>query len=271
MFDFTVTKVAVLCFCLLTSLMTDAGTANADNKVITVGADPWCPYNCSPNEQHKGMMVDIASEALALSGFILKYDVINWARAKRMVKLGELDAIIGMSRSPTSEPFYLFPDTALGQSQVCFYRIAGNNQWEYQSIESMKSQTLGWINDYGFSNEDLDQWVKNNKQTARVLNVAGVNVYPRLFKLLQINRISTFAEDKNVIAFELKKAKMEDEIEVAGCLDSIDKVHLVFSLKAKDNKLWASALDSGVEVLRKNGRLESILGHYGLTLESWVK
>jgi len=247
-----------------------AAPVSAEEKIIRVGADPWCPYNCAPNLKHQGLMVDIASEALALSGYTLKYDIINWARAKRMVKQGELDAIVGMSRSPTSEPYYLFPDTALGQSQVCFYRMKGSN-WEYKTIESMKLQTLGWINDYGFSNDGLDLWVKNHKQTGKIVNVAGVDVYSRLFKLIQVGRITTFAEDKNVIAFELKKAKVEDKIEVAGCLDSIDDVHLVFSLQAKDNKKWAKALDDGVDSLRQNGRLDSILSYYGLTFESWLK
>jgi len=270
MFDLTERKPTIFCAVFFTLFMLITWPAYAEKNIIHVGADPWCPYNCSPDEQHKGLMIDVASEALALSDFTLKYKIINWARAKRMVSLGELDGIVGMARAPTSEPYYLFPNTALGQSQICFYRIA-DSQWQYQSIESMASQRLGWINDYRFSNDDLDQWVIQNKQTDRIVNVAGVDVYPRLFKLLQVKRITTFAEDKNVIAFELKKVKLEHEIEMAGCLDSIDEVHLAFSLKAKDNKIWAKALDKGVEQLRQNGRLASILGYYGLTLESWVK
>ena len=244
-------------------------TIKAAPKIISVGADPWCPYNCAPNNEHQGLMVDIAREALAISGYQLKYEIINWARAKKLVRAGKLDGIIGMSRTEKSDQLYHFSNTPLGHSQICLYRNA-DEEWLYQSTASLKKRTFGWINDYGFSSAPLDKWVKDHKKTNQVVNVAGKDAHHRLFKLMKLKRINTFAEDRNVIAFELKKSGLENTIKIAGCLKSVDKVHLAFTLKSDQKQAWVKALDSGVDQLYKNGQLDKILSFYGLSKETWM-
>ncbi len=75
-------------------------------------------------------------------------------------------------------------------------------------------------------------------------------------------------EDKNVIAFELKKSGLEKEI--AGCLTSIGSVHIAFSLEAENREVWAKALKVGVGQLSQNGRLDEILSFYELKKEAWL-
>jgi len=260
----TISSLIVSLFILLLS-----SVSKANPETISIGADPWCPYNCDPYDENQGLMVDIASAALALSNYKLDYKIINWARAKRLVQLGKLDGIIGMSRNKNSEPLYYFPNTPLGRSQVCIYKLSNKN-WEYKSTDSLHNKTFGWINGYGFATDPLDQWVKDHASTDKLVNLAGTDVHGRLFKLMQLGRIDTFAEDRNVIAFELKKRGMEQDFSIAGCLESVDNVHLAFSLKSINKEKWANALDSGIYQLFKNGQLERILSPYGLTIENWL-
>ena len=251
-------------------LLSLSSVTNADPKTITIGADPWCPYNCDPAAEAQGLMVDIAKEALALSWFSLEYQVINWARAKRLVQSGQLDGIIGMVRTDSSEPLYFFTDTPLGQSQICFYRRA-DDDWVYQSIESLGKRKFGWINDYRFGgNLAMDRWVDEHIENGQVVTISGTDLHQRLIKLLQINRIDTFAEDKNVITYELKKSGLEKQIKISGCMKLVENVHLAFSLKSQNKENWAKALESGIDQLDKNGRLNEILSFYGLTKESWL-
>jgi len=263
--NITLNALFLLFNCLLLSSYT-----HATPKTINIGADPWCPYNCDPEEQHHGIMVDVARQAFALSGYKLNYQIINWARAKQLVKNGNLDGIIGMARNPSSELLYYFSNTALGQSQVCLYRRS-RDKWRFKSVNSLGQRSFGWINDYGFANDPLDTWVKERKHTKQITIIAGEQTYQRLFKLLQVERIDTFAEDRNVIAYELKKSGLGDEIKIAGCLSSIDNVHLAFSLESKNKEIWAKALESGVRKLRYSGQLNKILSVYGLNVENWLK
>lgn len=173
-------------------------------------------------------MIDIAREALALSGYTLNYQITNWARAKLMVQRGEAEGIVGMARSSRTEPLYLFPETPLGESQLCFYRKVGST-WHYSDTGSLQDRHFGWINDYGFGNlPGMDDWIKAHLHTDQVLAVSGENTHQRLFSLLLIGRIDTFAEDRNVITYALHREQLSDQIEVAGCASAVDSVYLAF-------------------------------------------
>lgn len=259
----------ILLIGFLIGYLLSARVLYADESSIRIAADPWCPYNCSPDTALQGFMVDIAREALALEGFQLNYELINWARAKLLVKAGELDGIIGMNRSTASEPLYQFSNTPLGFSQICFYKRAGE-PWAFESVDSLENQTLGWINQYWFGEDtDLDAWVERNKDTTSLVTVAGDKVYQRLFSLLQSQRIDTFAEDRQVVAYMLNQAQLSERIVPAGCSRYIEEVHLAFSLKAEHSKQWAEALDRGVAKLKKAGKLSTLLAPYGLNVKRW--
>jgi polar amino acid transport system substrate-binding protein len=256
-------------FLLMILLVGFSFAAHADNKSIVIGADPWCPFVCVDEGSNQGLMVDIAIEALALSGYKVSFQNINWARAKKMVRRGTLDGIVGTSQSTPDQTPYDFPETALGVAETCFFRRAGE-PWEYTSVESLTGRSMGWINDYGFGpGTPLDEWVDANKGTPNILTVSGTNTHPRLFKLLMRNRIDTFAEDHFVISYALKKMALQDKIEPAGCVKPTEKVYVAFSQKTGYGKALAKALDEGVVGLRQSGRLAAILEFYGLTLDDW--
>jgi len=262
-----VIRLLTLAAALGVSLITDV---EAGNRTVVIGADPWCPFICDTGGVQQGLMVDIAKAALALSGYKMKYRNINWARAKKMVRTGALDGIVGTSNLGPEKTPYDFPETALGVSELCFYRRA-TDDWTYTSVQSLASRTMGWINDYIFDQTTgLNEWVKAHKGTSQLLMVSGSKTHPRLFKLLLAGRISTFAEDRYVIGYGLKKRGLQDRIEVAGCTKPTEKVYVAFSAKTGRGIALAKALDTGVEKLRQNGRLSAILKLYGLTENTWV-
>jgi len=254
---------ATLCTALAT-------TVQSQTKSVVIGADPWCPFICDTGGVQQGLMVDIAKAALAQSGYKMSYKNISWARAKKMVRIGALDGIVGTANLGPEKTPYDFPQTALGVAEVCFYRRA-TDKWVYSSVQSLASRTMGWINDYGFDkNTGLNEWVKEHRETSQVLMISGTDTHPRLFKLLLAGRISTFAEDRYVIEYALKRRGLQDRIEVAGCTKPTEKVYVAFSAKTGRGVALAKALDKGVEKLRQNGRLADILRLYGLTEKTWV-
>lgn len=240
-----------------------SNVALADSKVINIGSDPWCPYVCAIDDSHQGLMVDIARDALALSGFSLNLKILNWARAKKLVQTGKLDGIIGMSLAKGSAENYYFSKTQLAESQTCFFKRS-EDDWFFDTVTSLNNKIFGWINNYNYADKQLHNWVFKHKHTKQILTVAGIDTYSRLLKLLSLKRIDTFADDNNVIAYELKKAGLSDKIKVAGCLTEIDHVHLAFSLQAKQKEIWAKALEEGINKLKRTQRFEEILNFYGL-------
>lgn len=260
----TLLKNVIFCYAFLSL----SNFALADTQTINVAADPWCPYNCEPEFPQPGIMIDIAREALAFSGFTLNYTLLNWARAKTLTQSGQLDGIVGMGYDQETSKLYHFPKTALGESQICFYQRA-TEDWQYQNIQDLDSKVFGWINDYGYPHPPLDQWIAEHRNSTKIMTIAGKDTHSRLFKLLQIKRIDTFAEDKIVIAYELLKSGLQRTIKTAGCLQELEKVFIAFSLHSPKKEAWANALDSGVKTLKESGRLAEILSSYGLSINSW--
>lgn len=244
--------------------------AGTHPKIIRVAADPWCPYNCEPEQERQGLMIDIAVAALKRSGYTLDYQIINWARAKKMVIHGQLDGIVGMSRESKTETLYHFSKTPLAWSQICFFKRA-DDAWSYQSTQSLDDRIMGWINDYGFTNPDIDQWVKAKRNTPAIAVVAGVRVHHSLFTMLLAKRIDTFAEDLYVIQHQLSEERLQDAISVAGCAPEKDEVHIAFTKVSEARHLWSKALDDGVQHLRDSGELARILAHYNLSLAQWSR
>ena len=243
-------------------------SARADTHTVVIGADPWCPYICDLGESQQGLMVDIAREALANSGYEMIYNNINWARTKQLVLAGEIDGLVGTSKDTDTD--YHFPETALAMTGSCFFRRA-EDQWEYESTDSLESQTMGWISEYWFQEiPGLNEWLKAHEGTSKLLTVSGTDIYTRLIKLLMAGRISTFADDPVVIHYELKKQGLQDQIKVAGCPGPFLETYVAFSKKTGRGEALAKALDDGFEKLQQDGRLDAILDAYGLTQQSWM-
>lgn len=252
---------ALLYFCLVP-------VAQADSRTVVIGADPWCPYICDTGESRQGLMVDIAREALAYSNYEMIYSNINWARTKQMVLAGEIDGLVGTSKAADTD--YHFPETALALTGACFFRRTAD-QWEYKSPQSLDSQTMGWISEYWFHDiPGLNEWIEANRESSAVVKVSGTDTHPRLFKLLMAGRISTFADDPNVIHYELKRQGFQDNITMAGCPGPFVKAYVAFSKKTERGEALARALDIGFEKLRQDGRLDAILETYGLNQQSWM-
>lgn len=263
-------SVSLRALCLVFGIFCAGSGIRAEENIIRIAADPWCPFNCQPGGEHQGFMIDIAREALALNGYELRYAVVNWARAKFEVQNGQLEGLVGISKSPKSEKVYRFPKTVLGRSQICFFRPE-NSQWSYSGVPSLEGIRFGWINDYGYGNTPgLDEWVREKQGTYNVVTISGQDAHSRLFSLMRTNRIDTFAEDRNVIAYELKKAGLLGQIRVAGCVSSVDSVYVAFNKDHQNGEAWAAALDQGVKVLDERGDLDKILHHYGLSKSEWL-
>jgi len=256
---------------ILLLLTFNASMVVADKgRIVKIGSDPWCPFVCVNNEELPGFMVEVAQHAMALYGYKVEHVNINWARAKQMVRSGELDGIVGTSKENSTSTPYHFPNTPLGFSEICFFNSVLDS-WVYHNAASLNSRVLGWINDYGFSDNDLDRWVKKNKGTARVKAISGKDgLQQRMIDLLLLRRIDTFTEDRFVIQNILQNKKLNNQIEVAGCVGAKEFVYVAFSREVPDGVTLASTLDKGVEALRKTGKLKLILQKYGISEQNWL-
>lgn len=229
------------------------------NNLITIAADPWCPYTCDPQSNEPGLMIEIARESLP--DYEIHYERINWARAKKEAREGHYDAIAGAFKDDA--PDFIFPNPMV-QGAICFFSLP-KNKWKYENLKSLKDITLGVVKDYSYG-PSLDPYVDTHKRDPKKTDfVSGTSTINLLIKKLIAGRISAFVEDPSVVSYYLghQGSSWATQIKNAGCLKEKENLYILFSpTKKPQAEQWIAALNRGMERLRVSGRLEQIKKKY---------
>ena len=109
---------------LLLVLSLSAGAAQ-----ITLVADTWCPYNCEPDSELPGFMVEAATMILGAAGHEVKYLLISdWDQALVDTREGKYNGVVGASPSDAID--FVYPAESMGVSQNLIY-VRKGDAWKY--------------------------------------------------------------------------------------------------------------------------------------------
>jgi len=248
------------CGLVLLGLVATASTpAGAD--VISLRADEWCPYNCAPDSDKPGYMVEIAKRVFEPARHQVDYQVLNWARAIEATRSGKFTGIIGAAHSDAED--FVFPAVELGIMTSAF-AVRASEDWSYAGIQSLGGRTLGVIRDYAY-NPGLDQYIAAHKDDdARIQFVYGDNALESNLRKLLKGRLDTVVDGQYVLAYTLTRLGLEKEIRMAGTAAEVDPLYIAFSPANPKAAEYAALLSKGVTELRANGELQKVLAKYGL-------
>jgi polar amino acid transport system substrate-binding protein len=238
------------------------GISSVRAETITLVADGWCPYNCEPNAEKPGYMVEIAKKAFEKYGIEIEYSNLPWARQNKYT--GIIGAYYG------DAPDFIFPSVAQGLSVFSFY-VNKSDEWTYAGIDSLASRSLGAINDYSYS-VHLDSYIESHKNDPTHIQIlSGDNAIDNNIKKLLAKRIDTIVEDRQAMAYYLSPKEFESvraSIKEAGILPSEEDgngvVFIAFSPNNPNSKRYAEILSSETIAMSKSGVLKEILSRYGI-------
>jgi len=230
--------------------------------VITLVADPWCPYNCTPESDQPGFMIEMAQSAFQQAGHQVEYRQVNWARAIKEVERGDYTGLIATSHANT--PDFVFPESEQAVAQYCFFGLP-QETWTYQGETSLPAVNIGVINEYAYGDE-IDAYLEAHRQTERVQFMAGENALFQNIRKLLADRIDVILQDPNVMHYTRRTAFPDNppELKEVGCLSSIDLLYIGFSPNNPKSEEYAAILVKGIEELRQSGQLQEILNKYGV-------
>lgn len=258
-------------YLLLSLFITVSAYTSAEPQPFTVVADPWCPFNCADDAEDPGIMIELASIALAGSDFYIDYSNINWARAANLVIEGDRDGIVGMGKSVNTMNKFHFHRIPLAFSQVCFYRKT-TSDWAFKGLESLKEQRIGRINKVKYGDVPIDNWLDSPEGQMHTTVVSGEgNLLERLILMLATNRITTFGEVRTNVDYTLKSFEHPVAIDIAGCLPNIDDLYIATTLNDPVSDAFSDALDNGLrELLKQPEQLQLIFDQYNMSLPNYL-
>lgn len=141
------------------------------SETIILVADDWCPYNCEPNSDSPGYIVEVAREIFMSSGYCLEYKHVPWVHALKEVMSGKYDGAI--AATPKEMPGGVFPDEELGYVNNVLI-ICRGDPWRFQNIDSLRQIKLGAIQNYDYG-KNLNTHIEKYKNTMSAQVIAGKN------------------------------------------------------------------------------------------------
>ena len=229
---------------------------------IKISADPWMPFTGIANSKAEGFMIDIAREAFKLEGYKLEYINETWIRSIANAKRDVIHGIAGTDKREV--PKFIFGKEALGMTINNFYTLKSST-WTFESVDSLENQTLGVVRAYSYGNI-IDNYIKKYEANSNHIQfVSSEEVLDDLFKKLLHRRISCLVDQGQVLDYYLKEnPEAAKQVRFAGIEGFYEPIYIAFSPKNPKSQDYADALDSGIQKLRKSGRLKEILKKYGL-------
>lgn len=239
-----------------------AGPYAQVDRIITVVADIWNPYNGVPTAERPGFVVELAREIFKRQGYSVEYLQLPWTRALISVEQGLYDAVL--CAFPEEIPTGIFPEEETGIVHNCFF-VRSESDWEFQGIQSLENHILGGVQDYNYRH--IMPYVEEYKDSGLVSLLTGDNAAERNLMKLINHRIDIYVEDRNVGLYTIASLGLQDQIKIAGVEGPGVKAYVVFSPAKATSGLYAVLFSEGIRKLRRDGTLKTILDRYGL--EDW--
>lgn len=235
---------------------------DAQADTITIRADDWCPYTCSPNAAKPGYLIDIAREVFAKAGHSVTYEAMPWARVIQDLADGRITAAAGAGRAEV--PNAILTSGSVGRN-VNALLLPASSTFAYTGVASLQSLVIGVVNNYSYDNGEIDEYIKahSGNSSRRIETASGTEAQSSNIRKLLAGRIDAVLENENVLKLALSELQPKPEVRVVP-IGAPDDIFIAFSSKNPKSAEYAAQLDRGMAELRASGRLAAILANYGL-------
>ncbi|WP_218276603.1 ABC transporter substrate-binding protein, partial [Pseudomonas sp. HMWF032] len=243
---------------LLTSCLCSTSVVAAEP--IRLVGDEFCPYNCDPASGKPGYMVEVLEEIFAAQGLTINYRLKPWSRAVQVVANG--GAQILLANTYNSAPDKRL-QLVMGEDSTCFL-TRHTDPWRFTDIAALQQHHIGVIQGYHYdAGGPLDQYLRSNHP--QVYQAKGELPLRSLMSMLLQKRIDLVLDNCNVLKRKVSKMGIAHLTRLAGVLPGYRaNLHIALSPADPHAAERLEMLRTGLNELRRNGRLAQILQRYSV-------
>jgi len=219
-------------------------------KSVTITACEWEPYTGN-NLSEKGLLAELATEALKIEGYTVTIKFYPWARAFEAAKTGAVDGLLGASFSPERETHFSYPEK-LWINKIVIWCKTDNPLNGFVSLEKLAPAKIGVLNGSFL----IDEIKEVHGLEPDLVSDIGLNI-----KKLCANRMPYFIESadniKTLLSGEFKEYK--DQLKMLLPAYKEDNLFLVFSKKHQNCQQLTADFNNGLKKLKSSGKYEKII------------
>lgn len=118
-------------------------------KTFTIGVGTWAPFIFADTDTINGISIDYIKELTKRMNKKLVIKKIPWARSLKMLREGNLDAVINMVETPERKQYITFTSPPYFKLTTRFY-VKKDNKNILEKYEDLYSYTIGMVKDSAY-------------------------------------------------------------------------------------------------------------------------
>lgn len=173
-------------------------------ELLAVGTDFPRIFERTAAGEYRGLGPEVLRQVFEPQGHSLRFASYPWARAQRMVELGQADILVGPYRNPAREARFAFVGQAFYRDRIVFYcRRAGSCQWS-GDYRQLAGQRIGVVRAWAYG-------TRFDAERAR-LELVTVEGVDNGLKMLSLGRLEFLASNQRNTLPVLQALGLRDEI-----------------------------------------------------------
>ncbi len=250
-------KLALVVLLIVTSVQ----AVEKERRSLVIAGDYWCPYNCNPESEHHGFLVELARRALHIYGIDIEYRMMPWGQALEEVESGKIDGIIGLS-NPKRRKLVATELPLDYSSSGAFTRV--DTEWTYDGTSSLRGKKIGVIMDY-VVDESINHYIGSNYTTNPGLFMIedGANAVIESIANLLDKEIDVYIEDERVVKHYIQETGLAQSIRSAGKITKEKlPIYIAFSANIPNIKKYIGYFEEGIASLKATGEYDELRAKY---------
>lgn len=227
---------------------------------LTMGYEAWEPYQYRDvGDIVRGLDVEIAEAVAANINCSLSFEQGTWVELLDGVQAGDIDFVMGASKTSAREAYAYFSDTYRDEQFVLFVRSDDARKYKGESLQSFVEEgyNVGIVNNYFYGDKARELIFHDDygEQFTGAL-MAEFN----LVRLLDED-IDGFLEDRAVGLSMIRRKGLHDYIEPSPIQLEANDVFIMFSRNSMDES-QVESFNSALEELQDSDDYDTIMERY---------
>ena len=237
-----------------------AASAGTGQSLLAL-SDPWCPYNCQPDSDRPGYVVEMLREVFTPPTWRLSYRIVPWDRALQEVRDGQAALALVLTREQAQQHGLLIGRETVGEPIDCLYVSAGNPLRFNRAADLDALRQVAVVSGYEYEHA-FGEWLARPANRHKIVFTRGANPAEVNARNLARGRVDGVIETAAVMQLQIQQLRLQDRIREAGC-QTASPVYVGFSPRLPNAAQLVEHFDQGIAELRRSKRLARILSRYG--------
>lgn len=198
--------------------------------MFLIGFDAWEPYQyIDVGNKVVGLDIEVANAVLQEMHCQVDFKAGTWVELLDDLKEGEVDILLGASKTPAREEFALFSDAYRSEEYSLYIRKDDLNSQKFNSVSGFieSGRRIGVVEDYYYG--PVVSILRDGSVTSKQF-VSAIIGEVNVARLLDRD-IDGFLEDSFVGASYIRRKALSDYIHPQGIAIQTGDAHIMFSKK----------------------------------------